>query len=143
MKNEFKKLTSKEFRKGYIPTKGLILIARDKIPEKVGSIIMTTSTQKSEQRYAWTGVIVGLNDFFPEDKNEQYVYSILFNGLRIGFGNMTPKFAPCPPNTILDNPDGPYDDSYTLHCHDIMCLLPESEEQKKEILKRIQKANEV
>lgn len=133
MKTESRKIAPSQYEKEYIPLGGFILVDKDLLPKKIGSIVMADTVQSNHSKYSGTGTIVAMSPFAElEDAATQYLWSKLKVGDHIGFSATVPLASPCPPGYDFTEEEG----YITIHLKDVLAVIAETEEKKAEFIGR-------
>ena len=129
-------ITSPQYWKQYVPGPGFLLIDKDPSPDKSGGIYIPPTAKNLATKYSATGVIRAVSPFKANDDHDQYLSAIYREGDRVGFSATVPITSPVPPTYKFENPNREQDRSVIIHVADVIGVLCETEEQKKEFLDR-------
>ena len=129
--------TEIQYKQDYIPCGAWVLIEKDQTPDKVGSIYIPEQTKGKNVQWTSTGTIISKSPWTKfQDEWDEYLYGIYKVGDRVGFSNTVPMLSPAPPFYTFEKHKTEDARYVTLHVTDIICILVETEEAKKEFQTR-------
>lgn len=118
----FRTITSDEYAKEYLPLNGFLLVKKDVVPSKYGSILISSETRVAGNKWSATGIVTAKAPFAEHDY-ERNILKLINIGDRIGFNPTGPFFAPAPTYYEFKNSDGEDDRSVTIHVTDVIAVL--------------------
>lgn len=142
----FRKITDQEYVTEFQPTGVWILIEKDIMPEKTsGGIIVATKGRENAIRHAPTGVIRAMAPIewsVFEQPQDAYWRRLFRVGDHVGYNSTTPVISPSPVQWEFECGDVESTKFIQIVITDITGIFLHTEEQRKEWLERVRKANE-
>lgn len=138
-----KTVTDKEYFDLFEPIGSWILVEKDAVAEKIGSIYVPPSVQEST-KFSGTGVIRGLpnSEWNVFDREcDEYFISRLRIGDRVGFSLSTPMMSPTPPSWCFESGTIKSARFVQLIVTDITCVIFDTPKQRQEWDKRLKDEN--
>ena len=134
---EAKTVTGTEYEEQYIPLGGFLFIKKDMAPTSSGKIIIAETIREDHSKFTSMGVIISKSPFGMFDEiHDEYVFTHLSVGDRIGYSATVPLYAPSPPFYTFEGDDK---EAYiTIHMRDVLCVLCDTPEKKAEFLSRFE-----
>lgn len=127
-------LTSDDFVLQYVPGPGFLLIQKDNIGEKHGSLFVPRSALQKQAKWSSTGKIVARSPFRCNEDYDDYLMSVYRVGDRVGFSSTVPHMAPAPPYYEFVNEDN----SVVIHCADIIGIVCDTPDKYHQFLQRVE-----
>ena len=123
------KVAGEEYEKQYFPFGGFLFIRKDMPPTKTGRLYTPPSVRESHAKWSSTGIVVRKSKFRVfEDAYEEYIWTILKRGDRIGYNTTVPFYAPSPPHYEFQGDDKEV--YQTIHLKDVVGVICESEQDR-------------
>lgn len=130
-----------DYAEQYIPLGAWLLVEKDMLPEKIGSLYVPTRAKDTTVKHTSTGIIVQKSPFILfENTWEEYMYSALSVGDRIGFGATIPLLSPAPPTYNFEGDDTGGVRFVTLHVTDVIGVFCYTPEERSAFLERFRRS---
>ena len=135
-----KYITSKELQNATIPGPDMLLLEKDFLGKMTASgIALTNNYSRNATRNAGSAVVKKVSPFISKDSYATYLLGIIKPGDRVGVNPTTPLVSPCMPDQSIKNEDGTEDRTFLIHVEDVLCFLPQTEEEKNKLMTRIER----
>jgi len=118
-----------------------VLLEKEQIDEKQGSLHVPEGVRDNMKKFSATAIIRGLSPFVCNDDHDNYLGLIYQVGDRVGVNPTTPMLSPAPPQWTFRNEDGSQDGTCMVHIADIIGVICENEEERKDFNQRVEAAN--
>lgn len=128
---EKRTITSKEYAQLFTPAHGYVLILKDGLDAKYGSLYLSRQVIDRAKAASGTGIIMALSPFKSETEHENYLMQTYKVGQRVCFSSMTPHLAPAPPSFQFKNDDDEVDASVVIKLSDVIGVLSETPDESK------------
>jgi hypothetical protein len=93
-------------------------------------------------QHAATATIIQISPFKCESEHDNYLCSIYRVGDQVGVNASTPLISPAPPYWRFENEDGSDDGHYLIHVADLLGVICDTEEKKRDFLRRFESRSE-